>query len=193
VHADPGPLGSKALDPGSWGVVAVARRGRGRCRSAGLYQMKQLVFEPDATLAFDVSGGAIEIRCGADAALLRDRTVFSVTAGPARRRIQFYSTRVTTVRIGTDIPRSPACCRCRRGHPRQLAHGGERRAAGQDRHDGARHQGYPDRAVLGSGTSWLGRGRAGWEIARLPTALDTRWTTSRGSSGTPDAAFDGLA
>jgi hypothetical protein len=113
------PIPSKSVTPGSTDVTVAGGSNKtlqpGTYRdlhayasstlslSSGVYHFNTFVLEPDVTLKFDVSAGAVDIRTAGQISFA-DRTKFAVTGGPSPRLIQFYSNQTGELRIGTDIP-----------------------------------------------------------------------------------------
>jgi hypothetical protein len=106
---------TQTINPGTYGIVTLFARSKVTFNT-GLYQMSQLIVEPDVTLTFNMPTGPLEIRTQANMTF-GDRVIvkFGATTAPGALA-QFYSNQTTEVRVGTDIQLFPVAMAVPNGH-----------------------------------------------------------------------------
>ncbi len=93
---------TQTINPGTYGVVTLRARAKVTFNT-GLYQMSQLIVEPDVILTFNMPTGPLDIRVK-DNLTFGDRVIVKLGAATAPGALaQFYSNQTTEVRVGTDI------------------------------------------------------------------------------------------
>jgi len=180
--------GSKALAPGAYGIVSTTGKVT-LSFVAGVYQLKRLVLGPDVTLAFDVSGGVIDIRVQ-ELLSFGDRAAFTVSGGSAAGRIQFYSDESDEVKVGANITNFTGSLSVPKGTIHVFS---GTTVFGNLWASTLVTDSDVSVSLLQPGTSWLGTGASGFELLAFPTAFDYTLDYAVGYSGTNGPqAYDGL-
>jgi len=98
---------TQTIDPGSYKIVTLRARSKVTF-SSGVYQVAQLIIEPDVTLTFNQATGPLDMRVR-DALSFGDRVIIKLGTTAPGAVAQFYSAQTATeVRVGTDIALFPA-------------------------------------------------------------------------------------
>jgi hypothetical protein len=94
------------VNPGTYGTVTLGSRSK-VTMSTGLYQMSQLIVEPDVTITFNMPTGPLDVRVASNLSF-GDRVIIKLGATNAPGALaQFYSNQTTEVRVGIDIALLP--------------------------------------------------------------------------------------
>lgn len=92
---------TQSLAPGTYGVVTLRARSKVTL-SSGVYQVAQLLIEPDVTLTFNQAAGVVDVRVR-DNLSFGDRTIVKIGTSAPGILAKFYSHQTSEVRVGTDI------------------------------------------------------------------------------------------
>lgn len=169
---------TQTINPGAYAVVTLRARSKVTF-TAGLYQVTQLIIEPDVTLTLNQAGGAIDVRVR-DSLSFGDRLILKAGAATAAGALaQFYSNQTSEVRVGTDIALFPIALSA----PQGTIHVYSRtNAVGSLVAKTVVLE--PDVGVARSPSDdWLGTGSSGLEFLGYPTGLSYSVAYSNGYFG----------
>ncbi len=157
---------TQTINPGTYGIVTLRARSKVTFNT-GLYQMSQLIVEPDVTLTFNQPTGPLDIRVK-DSLTFGDRVIvkFGATTAPGALA-QFYSSQTTEVRVGTDIVLFPVAMAVPNGSIHVFS-----RTNVIGSLQGKTVTVEPDTGVARvPADDWLGTGASGLEFLGYPTGL----------------------
>jgi hypothetical protein len=170
---------TQPIAPGTYGIVTLRARSKVTL-STGVYQMAQLLVEPDVTLTFNQSAGPVDVRVR-DNLSFGDRTIVKLGTTAPGALAKFYSHQSSEVRIGTDIVFLPAALSAPNGTLHVFS---RTNVVGSLR--GKTVIVEPDTGVARvPADDWLGTGASGLEFLGYPIGVAYSSTTTRASSGPP--------
>ncbi len=170
---------TQTINPGTYGIVTLRARAKVTFNT-GLYQMSQLIIEPDVTLTFNQPTAPLDIRVK-DNLSFGDRVIvkFGATTAPGALA-QFYSNQTTEVRVGTAIVLLPMALSA----PNGLIHVFSRtNVVGSLQGKNVTME--PDTGTARvPADDWLGTGSTGLEFMGHPTGLSYAVAYKNGYFGT---------
>jgi hypothetical protein len=170
---------TQTLNPGTYGIVTLRARSKVTL-GTGLYQMAQLIVEPDVTLTFNQPTGSLDVRVK-DNLTFGDRVIVKLGAPTAPAALaQFYSAQASEVRVGTDIVLFPVALSA----PNATIHVFSRtNVVGSLQGKSVIME--PDTgAARVPADDWLGTGASGLELLGYPTGLSYSILHEEGFFGT---------
>jgi hypothetical protein len=170
---------TQTINPGTYGIVTLRARSKVTFNT-GLYQMAQLIVEPDVTLTFNMPTGPLDIRAQTNMTF-GDRVIvkFGATTAPGALA-QFYSNQTTEVRVGTDIQLFPVAMAVPNGHIHVFS---RTNVIGSLQAKNVTME--PDTGVARVPTDeWLGTGATGLDFLGYPTGMSYSVAYDEGYFGT---------